>query len=338
MKLIVQIPCLNEQHTITQVIQSIPRQIPGIDVVEVLIIDDGSTDDTIAVAQAAGADHIISNTINKGLAYSFHNGIETCLRLGADVIVNTDGDNQYHSGDIPKLVAPILAQQADIVIGDRGGMDNPHFSWFKRCLQVLGSTVIRKATGLNITDAVSGFRALSRDTAQQINIVSDFSYTIEMLVQASAKRLSVVSVPIRTHSKTRESRLFRTIPQFIQMSVSSLFRIYVMYRPLRAFLALGLTAMVIGTLPILRFLFLYFSGDGDGHIQSLVIGGTLVLMGVITILVGVVADLINFNRKLMEKLLRRVEKLDEQLHHPSKVHPQPDKPSLSVVPKKGDSP
>ncbi|NMH64852.1 glycosyltransferase family 2 protein [Shewanella salipaludis] len=313
MKLIVQIPCYNEAANLTSVIEAIPRRIPGIDSIETLVIDDGSTDGTAEVARKAGVQHIIVNTGNKGLARSFHTGIETCLHLGADIIVNTDGDNQYCGEDIARLVQPVLGGRADIVVGDRGGYRNPHFSFFKRSLQVLGSFIIRKALALDIADAVSGFRAISRTAAQQLNIVSDFSYTIEMLVQASAKRLSVQSVPIRTNGKLRASRLFRNIPQFLYLSCSTLVRIYTMYRPLRVFFSLGLLAVIIGGVPIIRFLYFYFQGMGDGHVQSLILGGTLLVLGFIILLIGLVADLINFNRKLMEKMLYRMEKLEQML-------------------------
>ena len=311
MKLIVQIPCYNEAGTLAEAVADIPRAIPGIDQVEILIVDDGSSDTTSEVARKLGVDHIIRHRRNKGLARTFHRGLEECLRLGADIVVNTDGDNQYSGADIAKLVEPILNEDVDIVVGDRGGLENPHFSPFKRYLQVLGSAGIQKATGLEITDAVSGFRAISRDAAQQINIVSDFSYTIEMLIQASAKRISVMSVPIRTNSKTRESRLFSSIPQFLRMSATTLLRMYTMYRPLRVFSILGLVMVAAGLIPILRFGYFYYLGDGGGHLQSLVLGGMLFSMGIVTMLCGILADLINFNRKLMEKMLLRMERFEQ---------------------------
>lgn len=313
MKLIIQIPCFNEADNLSDVVKSLPKKILGIDVIETLIIDDGSTDGTALKARELGINHIVINTCNQGLARSFHTGIEECLKQGADIIVNTDGDNQYAGEDVVKLVKPIVEDNADIVVGDRGGYSNPHFSFFKRCLQVFGSFVIKKATGLEIADAVSGFRAISRKAAQQINIVSDFSYTIEMLIQAGAKRLSVKSVPIKTNPKTRDSRLFKSIPQFLTMSVSTLLRMYTMYQPFRVFLSFGFLTLLFGVIPIIRFLYFYSVGQGDGHVQSLVLGGTLVILGCIILLIGLVADLINFNRKLLEKMIHKMEKLEDKV-------------------------
>jgi glycosyltransferase involved in cell wall biosynthesis len=312
MKLIIQIPCYNEEENLEIVIRSLPKYIDGIDEIEILVIDDGSNDNTVEVAKKLNVKHIISHTKNKGLAHSFRSGIELCLNQKADIIVNTDGDNQYDSRDIEKIVRPILEGYADICVGDRGGYSNHHFSYFKKTLQVFGSYIISQATGLEIKDAVSGFRAISRNAAQQINIVSEFSYTIEMLIQSSSKRLKVVSVPIRTNEKTRESRLFKSIPHFLKMSGSTLLRIYTMYRPLRVFLSLGLTMMMIGIIPILRFIYFFLHDAGNGHVQSLLLGSTLVILGFLSILVGFVADLVSFNRKLTEKVLYRLEKLEDK--------------------------
>lgn len=315
MKLIIQIPCLNEVDTLKSVIDSIPQKIKGIDVIETLVIDDGSTDGTSEYAKEIGVTHIIRNTQNKGLARSFSRGVEACLRLGADIIVNTDGDNQYPSHEIEKLVTPIINGDADIVIGNRGGMDNPHFSIFKRRLQVFGSRVISAIIGVNVPDAVSGFRAISRQAATEMNILTRFSYTIEMLVQAGANKLHIASVPITTNEKTRESRLFKSVPYFIKMSVLTLIRVYTMYRPLLVFSIFGTLLCLLGFAPIIRFLYFYIIGDGNGHIQSLIIGGMLCIIGFMTIMMGILADLISFNRQLNEKLLIRLSNLENKIDH-----------------------
>lgn len=305
MKVIVQIPCLNEEETLARTIADIPRRIDGVDVVEVLVVDDGSTDRTIDVARTAGADHIVVNKRNLGLAWSFRRGLDAALSAGADIIVNTDGDNQYAGADIPKLIAPILRGEADIVVGDRETAGIPHFSRTKKLLQRLGSAIVRRLSGVDVGDAVCGFRALSRDAALQLNIVSKFSYTTEMLIQAGKRRISVVSVPIATNEVARSSRLFRSVPQFIALSAGTMMRTYAMYQPLRIFFYLGVALSLAGLLPMLRFLYFYAVGDGAGHIQSLVIGGSLLVMGFVTFMIGLVADLIATNRQLLERLLER---------------------------------
>lgn len=310
MKLIVQIPCHNEEETLPQTVADIPRSIPGIDRVEVLIIDDGCTDGTVDVARAIGVDHIVQNKSRRGLAGTFRVGIDSCLKQGADIIVNTDGDNQYAGADIPKLIQPIIVGAADIVVGDRQTGSITHFSGAKRLLQSVGSATVRRFSGVQVPDAVSGFRAISRDAALQINIVSRFSYTIEMLIQAGRKNIAVASVPIGTNPKTRESRLFTSIPRFLERSITTLLRVYTMYRPLKVFLVIGLVMSLIGLAPVVRFLFYYSMGNGDGHIQSLVIGGALLIMGLMTFLVGLVADLISHNRQLVEITLEKVRRLE----------------------------
>ncbi len=310
MKLIVQIPCFNELETLQQTVAAIPRRIPGIDRVEVLVIDDGSTDGTAEHAREIGVDHVVRHKNNKGLARTFRTGIETCLGLGADIIVNTDGDNQYDGGDIPRLIAPIVAGEADIVVGDRQTAKVPHFSFGKKLLQALGSFVVRQLSHTDIPDTVSGFRAISREAALHLNIVSSFSYTIEMLIQAGRKQMAVTSVPVGTNAKTRRSRLFKSIPSFIGQSLVTMVRMYAMYRPLRVFFYIGMTLSVIGSLPILRFIYLYMAGDGTGHIQSLVLGGVLVVLGFMAMLIGLVADLIGFNRQLVEIMLEKVRRLE----------------------------
>jgi len=310
MKLIVQVPCFNEEATLAQTIADIPRAIPGIDIVEILVIDDGSTDRTGETALSAGADHLVRHKTNRGLAEAFRMGIDACLSQGADIIVNTDGDNQYAGRSIPELVRPILERHADVVIGDRQVANNPHFAWTKKRLQALGSAVVRRLSGTTVPDAVSGFRAISRGAALQLNIVSPFSYTIEMLIQVGKQRMALASVPVETNPVTRHSRLFSNVPQFILHSLATMLRIYTMYNPLRMFSYVGVLLAVVGLAPILRFLYFYFSGDGAGHIQSLVLGGAFLMMGFVAVLVGVVADLINFNRRLVELTLQKVRDLE----------------------------
>ncbi|MDH5748546.1 MAG: glycosyltransferase family 2 protein [Rhodospirillales bacterium] len=311
-KLIVQIPCYNEAETLAETVADIPRHIDGVAQVEIMVVDDGSTDDTVGVARELGVDHIIRNKNNQGLARAFRFGIDECLRQGADIIVNTDGDNQYAGQDIAKLIQPILDGKADIVIGDRQTQNIAHFSANKKRLQALGSFAVRSLSNTDVPDAVSGFRALSREAALQLNIVSSFSYTIEMLIQAGNRKMSIASVPIGTNPKTRESRLFTSMPGFIGRSLTTMIRMYAMYQPIRLFFYIGLLLTTVGTLPILRFLFFYFIGEGAGHVQSLILGGTLVVIGFVTFLIGLVADLINFNRHLLELTLEKVRRIELQ--------------------------
>lgn len=310
MKLIVQIPCFNEEQTLPQTVADIPREIEGVDEVELLVIDDGSTDRTVEVARQLGVDHIVRNKVNMGLARTFRRGLDACLEAGADIIVNTDGDNQYCGADIPKLVRPILEGHADLVIGDRQTGKIEHFSPLKKKLQWLGSGVVRKLAGVWVPDAVSGFRAFSREAAIRTNIVSPFSYTIETVIQAGKKDMAVVSVPVRTNPKTRESRLFKSIPSFIGRQVSTIVRMYAMYQPMRVFLYIGTLLSILGLIPILRFLYFYFTVGGNGHIQSLLLGSVLLIMGVIAYLAGLLADLISFNRQLLEMTLEKVRRME----------------------------
>jgi glycosyltransferase involved in cell wall biosynthesis len=312
-KLIIQIPCLNEAETLPATLAKLPRQIDGVDTIEYLIIDDGSSDDTSGVARRWGVHHIVRHRRNRGLAEAFRSGIDRCLAEGADIIVNTDADGQYEGADIAKIVAPVVAGEADICIGDRSVARNEHFGLGKRMLQRLGSYVVRTLSATDITDAVSGFRAISRDAAQRINITTDFSYTTDMLIQAGRKRLAITSVPIRTHAATRPSRLFKSIPRFIQQTGVTILRAYTTFNSLRVFVGLGMLATLIGLVPIGRFLWFYFSGDGDGHVQSLVIGGALLTVGVLVATLGILADLIATNRKLLEANMLKLRRIEEQL-------------------------
>lgn len=313
MKLIVQIPCFNEEKTLPATYHDIPKEIEGVDIVEVMIIDDGSTDRTIEVAKELGVNHIVINKNNRGLARTFRTGINACLHLGADIVVNTDGDNQYAGWDIPKLIQPILDGKADVVVGDRNTGKVAHFSRVKKLLQKVGSAVVKALSGVQVPDAVSGFRAYSRESLLQLNIVSPFSYTIEALIQAGKKHMAVASVPVETNEKTRESRLFSSIPKFIERQLSTIIRMYVMYQPLRVFFFIGVTLSIIGIIPIIRFLYFYFSGDGSGHIQSLILGGTFTILGFISFLMALLADLMNFNRHLIEQTLEKVRRIELEI-------------------------
>lgn len=313
MKLIVQIPCYNEAETLPKVIADVPRSIEGIDRVEILVVDDGSTDRTREIALECGADHVIVNRRNKGLARSFRIGLDNALRLGADIIVNTDGDNQYPGNHIPELITPILNGEADIVIGDRQTAMVSDFDWKKKLLQRIGSAVVARLSDLEIPDAVSGFRALSREAALNTNVVSSFSYTIETLIQAGRKHYAVATIPIQTNEKTRPSRLFRSIPHFVAKSISTMLRIYAMYQPLKAYSYFGAIAILIGSIPIVRFLLYYLAGEGGGKIQSLIVGAILITIGGLSLMIGLIADLIGFNRQLMEMTLERVRAIEIRL-------------------------
>lgn len=319
MKLIVQIPCYNEEHTLPETFNDIPREIEGVDTVEIMIIDDGSTDRTVEVAKALGVDHIIRNKNNRGLARTFRKGIDECLKLGADIIVNTDGDNQYAGWDIPKLITPIVEGNADVVVGDRKTQDIQHFSPIKKLLQRLGSYVVKKVSGVQVPDAVSGFRAYSREAALQLNIISPFSYTIEALIQSGKKHMAVAHVQVETNAKTRESRLFTSIPKFIERQLTTIVRMYTMYQPLRVFVLIGGLITLVGLIPIARFLIYYFMGEGDGHVQSLILGSVISLLGAFTFLIALIADLINFNRQLIEQTLEKVRRVELELLNQSKV-------------------
>lgn len=311
MKVIIQIPCFNEEGTLARTLADLPRELPGVDAVEWLIIDDGSTDRTIEVARAGGVDHIVRFRQNRGLAFAFEAGIDACLRLGADVIVNTDGDNQYCGADIGKLVAPVVAGKADMVIGDREVEGVEHFSWLKKRLQRLGSGVVRRMAGGDVRDATSGFRAISREFALSIQLTNAFTYTLETIMQAGERRHAVRSVPIRTNEKLRESRLFRGVRQYVTRSAGIILRIYTMHRPLRAFLIASIPFFLVGLVLVGRFLYYYFSDPGvSAHIQSLVIAAVFLLLGGQFVFFGLLGDLIAANRRLQEETLRRVKRLE----------------------------
>ena len=309
-KVIVQIPCYNEEKTLPVVVAGIPRWLPNGDRVEILVVDDGSTDRTVEVAWALGVDHIVRHSGNRGLAAAFQTGLDACLRLGADVIVNTDGDNQYPQADIPRLVQPILDGAADIVVGDRQTAQVREFSRAKKVLQAAGSWTVGRLAGLDIPDAPSGFRAYSREAALRINVVSQYTYTLETLIQAGAKRLRVQYVPVRTNPPLRESRLIHSTRTYLGRSFATLVRVYAMYQPLRVFTTIGAIVCLVGVAAVLRFLYYYFGGQGAGHVQSLILAGALLVVGFQIVLIGLVADLIGANRRLLEDALYRLKRLE----------------------------
>lgn len=300
LKLIIQIPCLNEAGTLAIALKALPREVPGFDIVEWLIIDDGSTDDTVRVARENGVDHVVSHTRNQGLARGFMSGLDACLRLGADVIVNTDADNQYNADDIPALTAPVLERKADIVVGARPIETIDHFSPIKKILQKLGSWVVRVASKTDIPDAPSGFRAMSRTAAQRLMVFNDYTYTLETIIQAGQKNMAITSVPIRVNEDLRPSRLFKSIPSYIQRSVVTIIRIFVIYRPFLFFASIGAVFFGLGLMIGLRFLWYYLQGAGTGHVQSLILASVFLGMGFQAFLIAFIADLLAANRRLME--------------------------------------
>ncbi|EDP46312.1 glycosyltransferase family 2 protein [Rickettsiella grylli] len=302
MKLIIQIPCYNEVTTLPITLAALPRQVPGFTQVEWLVVDDGSTDNTADVAQNHGVDHIVRHHCNKGLAHSFMTGINACLRLDADVIVNTDADNQYNAQDIPILLSAIVDGKADMVVGARPINNIEHFSKIKKNLQKLGSWVVRVVSRTDIPDAPSGFRAISRSAAKKLVLFSEYTYTLETIIQAKQKNISVISVPIRVNKDLRPSRLVKSIPSYIKQSVMTILRIFVVYRPFRFF---GFIAAILSSVSFiigLRFLYFYFSGTGNGHIQSLILAAVLGLMSFQACITAFLADIIGANRKLLEDI------------------------------------
>ncbi len=312
MKLIIQIPCYNEAGTLAIALAALPRQVPGFDSVEWLVIDDGSIDETVKVALENGVDHVVRQVCNQGLARGFMRGLDECLRLGADVIVNTDADNQYNADDIPALVTPIISGQAEIVIGARPIEAIEHFSPVKKLLQKLGSWVVRVASRTDIPDAPSGFRAISRKAAQRLMVFNDYTYTLETIIQAGQKNMAITSVPIRVNGDLRPSRLVKSIPSYIKRSIITIIRIFIIYRPLRFFGTIGAVLFSIGTLLGLRFVFYYINGDGDGHIQSVILAGILLGAGFQTLLVAIITDLLAANRKLLEDVRIRLRENEER--------------------------
>lgn len=310
MKLIVQIPCLNEAETLPLVLRSIPASIPGIEVIETLVIDDGSTDGTAEIARREGVDHIIRNRSNLGLAQSFRRGIEESLLRGADIVVNMDGDNQYKGEEIEKLIEPIIQGRADLVVGDRQTDQIPHFTPLKRILQKIGSAVVRRLSGTEVRDTVSGFRAFSREAAIKLTILSYYSYTLESILQARFKGLTLSNVTIQTNPKTRESRLMRNLRSYLTFSGATIIRVFTMYNPLRVFLQIGIPLLLLGVLADIRFIYYLITEGGRGHVQSLILGAVLSLSGVFVILAGLLADLIQFNRRLLEEAVERLRRLE----------------------------
>jgi glycosyltransferase involved in cell wall biosynthesis len=320
-KLIIQIPCLNEALTLPATLADLPRAIPGIDLVEVVVIDDGSRDGTAEVAQRCGVEHVVGVCRKKGLAAAFMAGIDASLKAGADYIVNTDADNQYAAHEIPRLLAPLLAGDADIVIGDRNIAELRHMSWRKRQLQQLGSWVVRQVSNTNVPDTTSGFRAYTREAALRMTIVSEFSYTLESIIQAGKKRMAIAHVPVATNPRTRESRLFDSVFGYIKRSAATIVRIYAMYEPLKVFTYLGLLVFSGGVVGVLRFVYYFFLGEASKHQASLIASAVLLIVGFQVLVIGLLADVISANRKLLEDLLYRIRA--QELHDRQPEAPPP---------------
>ena len=310
MKLIIQIPCFNESETLPITLKELPREVEGCSSVEWLIIDDGSSDDTSSVAKNNGVDHVVRFSSNKGLAAAFLAGLDASIKAGADIVVNTDADNQYCAADIPKLVAPIVKQQADMVIGTRPISDTKDFSPLKKVLQKVGSKFVRIVSRTKVEDAPSGFRAFSKEAALKLNVFNGYTYTLETIVQAGSKNITIKTLPIRTNGFLRPSRLMKSIPAYIKKSVLTVLRIFVVYRPFKFFLSFGLFFFVLGLIGGLRFLHFYLIGEGDGHVQSLILTSILLGFGVQFVLIAFVADLLSVNRQLLEDVRYRIRNLE----------------------------
>jgi glycosyltransferase involved in cell wall biosynthesis len=328
-KLIIQIPCYNEEKTLAVTLAALPRQVPGVDVVEWLIIDDGSTDRTVEVARANGVDYVVRVRTNRGLAGAFMVGLDACIRRGADIIVNTDADNQYNADDIPLLVAPILRGEAEIVVGARPISDIAHWSIAKKVLQKVGSWMVRVASKTSIPDAPSGFRAMTRSAALRLNVFNDYTYTLETIIQAGRKNMAITSVPIRTNPDLRPSRLIHSMPRYIQRSLFTIVRIFMTYRPFRFFAIPGTVIFFLGAIPALRFLYFYAVGKGDGHIQSLLFSVLFLGAGAFLVVMGLIADLIGVNRTMLEEVRWRLR--DLQLRQDKQ-----EREAVSSPPLKGD--
>ena len=310
MKLIIQIPCYNEAETLEITLNDLPKKLDGIDEIEYLIVNDGSRDNTVEVAKRWGVHHIVNFKRNKGLAKGFMAGLDGCLRNGADILVNTDADNQYCAEDIKTLIAPILDGRADMVIGARPIDETEHFSFIKKKLQHFGSYVVRRASNTDIPDAPSGFRAFSRDAAMHINVVNDYTYTLETIVQAGRERMAITSVPVRTNGELRPSRLMQSTWDYVKKSILTILRAYMMYKPLKCFTYLAALPTAIGLAIGFRFLYFMMVGRSGGHVQSLILGCTLILMGFLTFMIGLLADVIASNRKLLQDTQYHVRKLE----------------------------
>jgi glycosyltransferase involved in cell wall biosynthesis len=313
MKLIIQIPCFNEADQLPATLRDLPKEIPGIDAIEWLIVDDGSTDGTVEVARSLGVDHVVRLTNHKGLAAAFQAGIDACLKLGADVIVNTDADNQYRGSDIPKLVEPILSGAADMVIGDRRVDTIDEFSAVKKRLQRLGSAIVRGVSHTSVPDVTSGFRAYNREAALQVQVVSKFTYTLETIIQAGKMMVAVESVAVGTNPRVRESRLFPSTWAYVRRNALAILRVYTMYEPLRVFAVAAALVAVAGAVVWVRFLYYFATGHGHGHVQSLLLGGTLLIIAVQLAALAVLADVLAAIRVLMQRSLERIQRLELQL-------------------------
>lgn len=312
-KLIIQIPCYNEEKTLGVTLAALPREVRGVDKVEWLIIDDGSTDGTVEVARTGGVDHIVRHPHNMGLARAFMTGLDACLKAGADIIVNTDADNQYSAEDIPRLIEPILRREAEMVVGARPILQIRHFSLLKKSLQGFGSWVVRKASGTDVQDAPSGFRAINRFAASRLIVFNGYTYTLETIIQAGKQGIAVTSVPIRTNGDLRPSRLVKSIPSYVFRSFQTIFRIYVTYSPFRFFMTLGSVFFTASTACLFNFLYFYHLGREDTHVPSLVAGGALALIGFVLLVAGLLADLMAINRKMLEDLRWRQFRMEEHL-------------------------